>query len=63
MDNAKREALLRRAGKIAFDDAGVIPLMSVFEMHGVRKGITLRPRNDAYTLIHNIVPSPAAGAK
>jgi peptide/nickel transport system substrate-binding protein len=56
MDDAKREDLFRQAGKIAYDEAGIIPLFSPFEMHAVRKGIIYKPRNDAYTLIYNIVP-------
>jgi peptide/nickel transport system substrate-binding protein len=60
MDNAKREELLRQAGKIALDDAGIIPLMSIYEMHATRKGIIYKPRNDAYSLIQNIVPDTGA---
>jgi peptide/nickel transport system substrate-binding protein len=57
MDDGKREELFRQAGQIAYDEAGIIPLFSPFEMHAVRKGIVMHPRNDAYTMIYNIEPA------
>ena len=63
MDNAKREDLFRQAGKITYDDAEIIPLVSVFQMHAVRKGIEYIPRNDGFTLDYNIRLATGSTAK
>ena len=63
MDDAKRLEIFRQAGKTTYDDAQIIPLMNVFEMHAAKKGIVYAPRNDAFTLVFNINPANDHEAK
>ena len=56
MDDAKREKMLQDAGRLALADNVIIPMLSASEMFATRKGVVYKPRNDAITYIHNIVP-------
>ncbi|MYZ47668.1 ABC transporter substrate-binding protein [Propylenella binzhouense] len=56
MDDAKREALFVEAGRIAMDDAVMVPLWMPSEAVATRKGITYDMRADGLNFVQNIKP-------
>jgi peptide/nickel transport system substrate-binding protein len=61
VDDAKREAYLRRATEIAINDAGVIPLHFQVNLWATRDGIAYAPRTDENTLAWKFRPGPNPG--
>lgn len=60
MNEKAREDLQKTAVKMVADDVGIIPLYYLKASWAYRKGLTLKPRSDGFTLAMNI---RAAGAK
>jgi peptide/nickel transport system substrate-binding protein len=56
MDDAKREQLFIKAGKLAMEDQVMIPLWSPSETYVTRKGVTFEARRDGLLMIDNIRP-------
>ncbi|KAA2238353.1 ABC transporter substrate-binding protein [Salinarimonas soli] len=56
VDDAKREAILRRASKLAMSDYPLIPLHFEVTPWAVRKGLSYKPRIDQYTLATEVSP-------
>ncbi len=54
VDDAKREALLRKAMEIAMNDLGVIPLFFLAHNWALRADLDFTPRTDGYTLAANV---------
>lgn len=50
MNDARRNAMLAEASRIAFEDAAIIPLHHEVSVWAARRGITYETRNDQYTL-------------
>lgn len=53
VEDAPREALLRRASELAVQDLGIIPIFFLSNTWASRSGITYRPRSDGWTLAIN----------
>jgi peptide/nickel transport system substrate-binding protein len=56
VDDAKREAILRKASKLAMSDTPLVPLHFEVTPWALKKGITYKPRIDQYTLATEIRP-------
>jgi peptide/nickel transport system substrate-binding protein len=56
VDDAKREALLRDATRLAITENGVIPIFFFANSWASRAGFTYRPRSDGWTLAINATP-------
>ncbi len=56
VDDAKREALLRKASKMVMDDYGIIPLHFEVTPWATRKGLKYIPRADQATLAMSLRP-------
>ncbi|HEY8565008.1 MAG TPA: ABC transporter substrate-binding protein [Beijerinckiaceae bacterium] len=54
IDDAKREALLRQASKLAMSDYGIIPLHFEVTPWAFRKGLSYKARIDQYTLATDV---------
>jgi peptide/nickel transport system substrate-binding protein len=54
VDDAKREALLAAASELAIGDVAIIPSHYPTSAWAIRKGLTLRPRADEYTLVTGV---------
>jgi peptide/nickel transport system substrate-binding protein len=50
MDEKAREALQKQAMKLALNDAAIIPLVHLNAAWAMRKGLTLKPRADGFTM-------------
>jgi peptide/nickel transport system substrate-binding protein len=50
VDDAKREALLAKASELAIGDVAIIPSHYPTSVWAIRKGLTLKPRADEFTL-------------
>lgn len=57
LDDAKREALLRKATEIAMNDLGVIPVFYLANTWATKKDITYEGRSDGYTLPYYVKPN------
>jgi peptide/nickel transport system substrate-binding protein len=57
VDDAKREALIRQAAKMAMEDFSVLPLHFEVTPWALRKGLAYKPRIDQYTLASEVRPS------
>jgi peptide/nickel transport system substrate-binding protein len=56
IDADKREALQRQAIRLAMSDTAMVPLFHLKSAWAMRKGLTLQPRSDGFTLAMNIRP-------
>jgi len=54
IDDDKRQKLLRSATRIAVEDQAFIPLFFLKGTWGLRKGLTMEPRGDLYTMATKI---------
>ncbi len=54
VDDAKREALLQQASKMALDDQALIPIHIEVTPWATRKGLTYKARADQYTLANGV---------
>lgn len=54
LDNKAREALQKQAQKMALEDGAIIPLVHLKSAWAMRKGLTIKPRADGFTLAMNI---------
>ncbi|MEI8146188.1 MAG: ABC transporter substrate-binding protein [Alphaproteobacteria bacterium] len=54
LDDDRRAALLAKAGEIAIGDAGLLPIVFFTNSWALRKGLSLVPRTDEYTLASSI---------
>lgn len=57
IDDAKREAILREAVKLAMDDVAIIPVHQLMNFWAMRRGLTYEPRMDERTLAFRVAPS------
>ncbi|MCB2053781.1 MAG: ABC transporter substrate-binding protein [Geminicoccaceae bacterium] len=57
IDDAEREALLRKASRLVIEDYGIIPLHYEVTPWGLREGLDYEPRADQYTLAFRVTPS------
>jgi peptide/nickel transport system substrate-binding protein len=57
VDDAKREAMLRRATELAINDIGIIPLHFQVNLWATRDGISYVPRTDENTLAWKLMPA------
>jgi peptide/nickel transport system substrate-binding protein len=48
-DEAERERLSGAAARIALEDNAILPIFALRAMYGLRRGLTIVPRGDAYT--------------
>ncbi len=53
-DDKESEELLKKATEVAMKDHGLLPLFFLKSTWGVRKGLTLEPRGDGFTMARNI---------
>ena len=60
LDDAKREALLQAATRVAFEDVGILPLHIQKNVWAMRKGLAHDPRADELTRAQDIRPAGAA---
>jgi peptide/nickel transport system substrate-binding protein len=58
MDDAGREALTRRAVRRVMEQAALVPVFFVQSGWGTRRGLTLTPRGDQYTMATGIRLAP-----
>jgi peptide/nickel transport system substrate-binding protein len=56
VDDAKREAILRKASKLAMSDTPLVPLHFEVTPWALKKGLTYKPRIDQYTMATEIRP-------
>jgi len=56
LDNAKREALLRKATEIGMKDLGVIPVFYLANTWAMKNDLSYAGRSDAYTLAFYVKP-------
>ncbi len=56
VDDAKREALLQQASKMAMEDYAIIPLHFEVTPWATRKGLKYNPRADQYTMAMSLRP-------
>lgn len=56
VDGARRELLQQRAAALALGDTAIIPLLHLKAAWAMRKGLTILPRADGFTLAMNIRP-------
>jgi peptide/nickel transport system substrate-binding protein len=54
VDDAKREAILAKASELAIGDVAIIPSHYPTSAWAIRKGLTLKPRADEYTLATDV---------
>ncbi|WP_254452262.1 ABC transporter substrate-binding protein [Roseicella sp. DB1501] len=59
LDDAKREALLQAATRVAFEDVGILPLHIQKNVWAMRKGLAHGPRADELTRAQDIRPAGA----
>ncbi|MFC7518848.1 ABC transporter substrate-binding protein [Herbaspirillum sp. GCM10030257] len=57
MDEKARESLQKQATKLALDDASIIPLVHINAGWAMRKGLTVKPRADGFTMAMDVRPS------
>ncbi len=53
-DDAERERLTGAAARIAIEDNAILPIFSLRATYGARRGLTITPRGDAYTMATGI---------
>ena len=53
-DEAARERLMGAAARIAIEDNAILPVFTLRSTYGVRRGLTLAPRGDGYTMATGI---------
>ncbi len=53
-DDAERERLMGTAARVAIEDNAILPIYSLNASWGVRQGLTVTPRGDAYTFATGI---------
>jgi len=53
-DDAERERLTGVAARIAIEDNAILPIFSLRATYGGRRGLTITPRGDAYTMATGI---------
>ena len=53
-DDAERERLSGAAARIAIEDNAILPIFSLRATYGARRGLTVTPRGDAYTMATGI---------
>jgi peptide/nickel transport system substrate-binding protein len=58
LDEADRDRLSGAAARIAIEDNAILPIFSLRASYGVRRGLTLAPRGDGYTMATGIRPAP-----
>jgi len=58
VDRARREAMARRASRVATGDAAIIPLYHQIATWAMRPGLTHRARTDEFTLAQHFKPAP-----
>jgi peptide/nickel transport system substrate-binding protein len=57
-DDAEREQLMGAAARLAIEDNAILPIFSLRASYGVRRGLTLTPRGDQYTMATSIRAAP-----
>jgi peptide/nickel transport system substrate-binding protein len=62
LDDTAREALTRDAVRRAMAEAGIVPVFFVRAAWGTRRGFSLTPRGDQYTMATAIRAMPAGAA-
>ena len=58
LDDAERERAMGAAARIAIEDNAILPIFSLRASYGVRRGLTLTPRGDQYTMATGIRSAP-----
>ncbi len=53
-DEAERERLSGAAARIAMEDNAILPIFALRNSWGIRRGLTLTPRGDGYTMATGI---------
>jgi peptide/nickel transport system substrate-binding protein len=53
-DDAERERLTGVAARIAIEDKAILPILSLRATYGARRGLTITPRGDGYTMATGI---------
>ncbi len=53
-DDAERERLSGAAARIAIEDNAILPIFSLRATYGARRGLTITPRGDGYTMATGI---------
>jgi peptide/nickel transport system substrate-binding protein len=54
LDEAERDRLSGQAARLAIEDNAILPVYSLRATYGVRRGLTLTPRGDGYTMATGI---------
>jgi peptide/nickel transport system substrate-binding protein len=54
LDEAERDRLSGQAARTAIEDNAILPVYSLRATYGVRRGLTLTPRGDGYTMATGI---------
>ena len=57
VDAAERENLQKRAAALALNDSAIVPLLHLKAAWAMKKGLTITPRADGFTLAMNIRPA------
>ena len=58
LDPAKRAALVEQATRLAITDVAVVPVLYTKNIWGMRKGLTMTPRADAFTMAATVRSAP-----
>lgn len=58
LDDAKRAAILKKAGETVIHDYGILPLQFELSVWAMKKGITYEGRADQFTLAQDFKPAP-----
>lgn len=57
-DEGERERLSGAAARIAVEDNAILPIFSLRSTYGIRRGLTITPRGDGYTMVTTIRQVP-----